>query len=190
LRASCSSLNLIDWSTLRPVCADLDATGTKAAAPAQAFLLHPPPTSTPKIGHHDFLLHNNEPPTYLRTYPPAHPAYGLCSDSFKHLERWLFDSFGLHRAAQGVRLCVQLNDQPVRPGRARLIGSDRCGRLVRAGGAWWHVQVGAGWCKVFATVADVSECWRQWKWRVSYIKSGGGAGNLHFGGTLHVLPPR
>jgi len=69
---------------------------------------------------HDFLPHNNEPPTSLRTYPPAHPAYGLCSDSFEHLERRVIDSFGLHRAAQGLRLCEQLNDQlNVQP-----IGSD------------------------------------------------------------------
>jgi len=84
----------------------------------------PPPTSTPKIGHHDFPLYNNEPPTSLRTDPPAHPAYGLCSDSFEHLERWLFDSFGLHRAAQGVRLCVQLIDQLNARDRA---GRDRAG---------------------------------------------------------------
>ena len=31
----------------------------------------PPPTSTPKIGHHDFLPHKNEPPTSLHTLRTA-----------------------------------------------------------------------------------------------------------------------
>ena len=104
--------------------------GARGGAQARCSL---PPTSTPKIGHHDFLPHNNEPPTSLRTDPPAHPAYGLCSDSFEHLERRVIDSFGLHRAAQGLRLCEQLSDQ--------LSRSDRSMRPVRAGGAWWAGRV-------------------------------------------------
>ena len=109
------------WWLLEGPCHHCLQACSRARAPA--------PTSTPKIGHRHFPPHINEPPTSLRTYPPAHPAYGLCSDSFEHLERWLFDSFGLHRAAQGVRLCVQLSDQlSVRP-----IGSDRPVRAARAG---------------------------------------------------------
>ena len=93
----------------------------------------PAPTSTPKIGHHDFLPHKNEPPTSLRTYPPAHPAYGLCS------------SFGLHRAAQGLRLCEQLSDQ-----FGTAFGGQLIDQFVATGARRWRL---VGW--TCATVCEV-----------------------------------